>query len=73
MAIKYLKLSISIHGLDIKDVNALGFLKGWLKAETLEGLTGKQKQLFNFRDEFADDIEVEIEEQAGDPIIYGKR
>jgi hypothetical protein len=71
MSIKYLCLSVSIHGLDIKDKVALSFLKGWIKEETRAGLLGKQKTLFNFRDAFADDIEVDIEEQAGNIETLG--
>ena len=65
MAIKYARLSIAVHGLDA-DKGALEFLVGWLKAATLAGLMGNQRDLFRFRNEFESDIEVEVEETAGD-------
>jgi hypothetical protein len=66
MPVVYLRLSISIHGLKIKDQElAEDFLKGWLKEATKAALKGSSASLFNFRDEFDTDIEVEIDEFAG--------
>ena len=64
MTIKYVRLSIAIHGLDA-DEDAPEFLVGWLKAATLAGLCGHQSDRFRFRNEYDSDIEVEIEETAG--------
>ena len=63
--IKYVRFGVSIHGIQVQDPAAVEFLKGWIRAETVAGLTGHQKSLFNFRDEFDSDVEVEIEETAG--------
>ena len=65
MAIKYLSIGVEIHGIEIKDDAALGFLTGWIKTATYAALMGNMKDLYNFRNEFDDDIKVEIEEQAG--------
>ena len=64
MTIKYLKLSIEIHGLDADDA-APDFLAGYLQAATKACLTGSQRDRFKFRNEFESDIEVEVEETAG--------
>lgn len=65
MAIKYARLSIAVHGLDA-DEGALEFLVGWLRAATFAGLMGHNRDSFRFRNEFESDIEVEVEETAGD-------
>ena len=65
MSVKYLKLNISIHGVDVKNEAAASFLIGWLKAATVVGLTTNGKCLFNFRDARGD-VEIEIEEFAGE-------
>lgn len=64
MTIKYVQLTVSIHGIDA-DAEALDFLKGWIREATLAGLLGHQRDRFNFRDEFDHDLEVEITEYAG--------
>ena len=65
MSIKYARLSIAVHGLDT-DKEALEFLVGWLRAATFAGLMGHNRDSFRFRNEFESDIEVEVEETAGD-------
>lgn len=64
MAIKYVQLTVSIHGLDA-DSEMLDFLKGWVREATKAGLLGDMRDFFNFRDEFEDDITVEVTEVAG--------
>ncbi|HEX19660.1 MAG TPA: hypothetical protein ENG78_02405 [Acidiferrobacteraceae bacterium] len=66
MSVKYIKLSVAIHGLDIKDEElAVDFLKGWLKSAVIDALSGNNKELFNFRDEYVSDIEIEFVEKSG--------
>ena len=67
MTIRYLNISISIHGLEIEDQNSVDFLVGWIRQETLAGLLGRNKNLFKFRNEFESDVEVEVTEIGGNP------
>jgi len=64
MGIVYARLSIAIHGLNA-DGDALSFLVGWLREATRAGLKGTLRNRFGFRDEYDSDIEVDIEETAG--------
>jgi hypothetical protein len=66
MSIVYLNINIQIHGLKIDEQEvAENLLMGWLKAETMAILKGSNAPLFNFRDEFESDIEVDITDFAG--------
>ena len=67
MGIKYVKLSVSVHGIDAEE-DAPSYLVGWLRAATESALRGglKPPELFKFRDEFENDIVVEIEETASE-------
>jgi len=65
MAIKYVEVTIAVHGLQIEEPALLDLLKGRLHASTKAILTGDQKDNFKFRDDFASDIEVNITETAG--------
>lgn len=65
MSVKYVQFSVSIHGIDT-DVEMLDFLKGWIREATKGALLGHNRDFFKFRDEFENDIEVEITEQTGD-------
>ena len=66
MSIVYLNINIQIHGLKIDEQEAAeNFLTGWIKAGTLAALTGFNADLFNFRDEFESDIEVDVTDFAG--------
>jgi len=66
MGIKYINLSVAIHGVDAAS-DGVGFLIGWLREAVRAGLTGHSRELFKFRDEFDSDIEVEVIETAGEP------
>jgi len=63
MAVPYVNINISIHGLGIKNSSAFDFLKKDIKKLTKNYLKGHR--LFEFRDEFESDIQVDIEEYAG--------
>ena len=63
MAVKYVQLAVSVHGLNA-DEEALNFLTGWIRAATKAALLGHQRDKFKFRNEFDSDIEVEITEQT---------
>ena len=63
MAIKYAQFTVSIHGLNA-DADALDFLNGWVRGAVRAGLLGNQRDRFNFRDEYENDVEVEIVETA---------
>jgi len=65
MPIVYLKLSVSISGVEITEQVAIDFLRGWVKAETLAGLKGNNRGLFRFHDIFESDVEVELIEYTG--------
>lgn len=75
--IVYLGIEIQIHGLeiDLKDFEAASnFLCTSLKEATKACLLGKQDYrslLFNFRDEFDDDVTVEVFEHAGPKLEQG--
>lgn len=65
MSVKYMKFSISIHGLDVEDAVIIKHIKSCLREATKNVLLGDMKKYFNFRNEFESDIEVEFEELAG--------
>jgi len=65
MAIRYISIGVEINGVEIKDAAALEVLTGRIKTATYAALMGDMKGFYNFRNEFEDDIKVEIEEQAG--------
>lgn len=65
MTIKYVRFSVAINGIDA-DKEHLEYLVGWIQQATKAGLLGNCKELFKFRDEFEGDIEVVIEETAGE-------
>lgn len=71
-SVKYLELRVAIHGLGIKDKSSIGFLEEWIKETTKAGLLGHQKDVYNFRDEFESDIEVELVQYAGNFATEGK-
>ena len=66
MSIKYVRISVSIHGLDAPKADALDWLVGWIREETKAGLLGNQRERFKLRNDMESDIEVEIEEFAGE-------
>ena len=67
MTIKYMKFEVSIHGLDATSPEiAASYMIGWLKAAAYAALHGKSRGLFNARNEFDSDIEVELVESAGE-------
>ena len=68
MTTKYMKFEVSIHGLDAPDLEvAANYLRGWIKGSTFAGLHGSDRDLFNARrNEFSNDIEVELVESAGE-------
>ncbi len=73
MSVKYLKFSVAIHGLNAEDDICIGFLKGWLKEATKGAILGDgMKKYYNFRNEFEGDIEVKLEEQAGNFSIINE-
>ena len=61
--IVYVKLNISIHGLQT-DQEAINLLIERLRQATAEILRDQQ---FGFRNKFDGDLEIEIEESAGQP------
>lgn len=63
MTVKYVRLSVAIHGLDA-DKEAIELLVGGLKTATFAGLMGDNCDRFRFRNEFESDIEVAVEEIA---------
>lgn len=65
MSVKYVQLSVAIHGLDA-DMAALPILLEELRTATEALLTGVQRELFRFRADMPDDIEVAVVEYAGD-------
>jgi hypothetical protein len=66
MTVRYLEISIQIHGLAIEDEAAVNFLTGLIKEATKGALLGHNKDLFSFRNEFESDIQVEVETHAGE-------
>lgn len=64
MSIKYVKVNVSIHGLDATG-DGIKFLRGYLREATLAALKGNNKDEFRWRDDLDSDLEVEIEEVAG--------
>lgn len=68
MSVKYLKLEIKIHGIDIKEDIWSNFLVGWTR-ECIRGCllekNENDKGRYNFRD-LENDIEVELVEKAGE-------
>jgi hypothetical protein len=69
MTIKYASLTVNIHGLDT-DINSIEFLKGWIREAAFACLGGRAKDHFNWRNEFESDLEVIIEETAGEDPGY---
>lgn len=67
MSIKYIKMEIEIHGIDVKDEDWIKFLTGWVR-QCVKGclLSEKIKKFYNFRDVFDDDIKVRITEKTGE-------
>lgn len=66
MSVKYVKFSVAIHGIDAEDDVVIGFMRGWLKAAVKAELEGNMKDYFKFRDGFESDIEIELDEYAGE-------
>lgn len=66
MSIKYVRISVSIHGLDVTKADAFDWLVGWIREETKAGLLGSQSERFKFRNDMESDIEVKVEEIAGE-------
>lgn len=67
MGLNYVQLTVSIHGLDA-DVDALDFLRGWVREATKAGLLGHQRERFRFRNEHDGEIEVEVVKSAGSTL-----
>ena len=67
MSIKYVRLSVGVHGIDATE-DGVRFLAGWIKEATMAGLTGHSRELLKFRNEFDTDIEVEIEMTVGEAL-----
>ena len=65
MAVRYIQIVISVHGIEVTKQSYLDYLVGWLREATKAGLIEYQKDGFNFRND-ASDIEVDIVEQAGE-------
>lgn len=65
MSIKYTEFYLSIHGLDIRDQESLDFLQSGIREAVREWLIGHQREGLKFRNEFDDDIEVDLNETAG--------
>lgn len=72
MSVKYLEFSVSISGINAEDDVIIGYLKGYIKEAIKGGIKGNMQEFFKFRDEFDDDIEVELVEQAGEFSIFNK-
>ena len=67
MSVKYIKISIAIHGVSIEEEATTNFLVGWIREAAKAGLLGEQRRgRYKFRNESDDDIEVEVEEVAGE-------
>lgn len=64
MTIHYVQFTVSVHGLEA-DADMLPFLNGWIKEATKAGLLGGMREHYKFRNEFEDDIVVEVAETAG--------
>ncbi len=73
MSVKYLSFSVSIHGISADNDVVVGYLAEFLKEATRAGITGNMKDFFKFRNEFENDIEVELLEQAGTFRITGDK
>ena len=73
MTIKYMKFEVSIHGLDAPDLDAAaGFMAWWLKGQAFILLNDNEfGSMFNPRNEFDSDIEVELVESAGQDEMSG--
>lgn len=66
MSVIYLNIGISIHGLKIEEIEqAENLIKKQMREATLTILS-ENNSLFNFRNWFESDIEVEISEFADD-------
>jgi len=66
MSIVYFNINIQIHGLKIDEQEvAENFLTGQIREATKAALKGNNASLFNFRDEFESDIEVDVTDFAG--------
>lgn len=63
--VKYVQLTISIHGLNAPSLDGLE----QLVREACRSVLVTQDNQYNFRDEFDTDIEVEIQEIAGAPHL----
>jgi hypothetical protein len=66
MTTKYMQFEVSIHGLDVEDKEAAAqFMCGYIKSGVTAALRGNALGLFNARNEFDSDIEVNLAEWAG--------
>jgi hypothetical protein len=64
MTVKYVQFAVAINGLSASN-DALELLRDRIREATKALLLGELRDSLNFRDEFDSDIEVEIEERAG--------
>lgn len=71
MSVKYLRFNVSIHGVDVKDDVVIGYLQGWIKTAVEGAMRGNMNKYFNFRN-YENDIEVELDEQAGEFEVLNK-
>ena len=65
MSVCYLNINVAIHGLDIESEEATNFIVDRIREAIKTVLLGDNKEMFKFRNEFENDIEVEITEHAG--------
>ena len=64
MPIKHLEFNVQIHGLDMKSIDGIKFLEGWMKESIKAALNGNNRELFGFRDD-SGDVEVLLSNSAG--------
>lgn len=66
MSIKYVRIGIAIHDLDIAEEADVDFLVGCLRESTYAALMGNQRETFKWNPlGLENSIEVEVEERAG--------